>query len=133
MGERQMRLTNTHQHQESSQETPEISHRVARAVHKIIGIGTSSADPIGQRSNNVSRNDSQRKVVVPDGRGKDNKEETDGQDLRQQKYSATEQGSNQISRGTTYKRKTNNGLETCRHDCGVVVVVGKGICLRQQS
>lgn len=64
---------------------------------------------------------------MPDGRGKDNKEEADGQDLRQQKQSTPEQGSTQITRGTTYKRKTNNGLKTCRHDCGVVVVVRKGI------
>ena len=70
---------------------------------------------------------------MPDGRGKDNKEEADGQDLRQQKQSAPEQGTTQIARETTYKGKTNNGLETCRHDCGVEIGVRKGICLRQQS
>lgn len=64
---------------------------------------------------------------MPDGRGEDNKEKANGEDLRQQKQSAPEQGSTQITRGTTYKGKTNNGLETCRHDCGVVVVVRKGI------
>lgn len=76
-----MRRTNTHQHQESSQEPPEISHRVTRIVNEVVWVRTSGADPIGERRDNVSCNDGQRKEVVPDGRGKDDKKESDCEDL----------------------------------------------------
>lgn len=76
-----IRHTNAHQNKESRHETSEIRQRIARIVDEIIWVCTSRADPIGQRSNDVCRDHDQRKEVVPDGRGKDDKEETDGEDL----------------------------------------------------
>jgi len=82
-----VRRTNTHQHQESSQEPPEISHRVTRVVNKVVWVRTSSANPIWERRDNVSRNDGQRKEVVPDGRGEDDKKESDCENLDNERIS----------------------------------------------
>lgn len=59
------RRTNSHNDQETSQETTKVNDSTAGAFHKIIGVGCTAAYPIGQRRDNVGRDDQQRKVVMP--------------------------------------------------------------------
>lgn len=74
-------LTNASQNQKSSHEPPKVHRRVARAVHEIIWVCTSCANPIGERRNDVNGDDQQRPVLMPECRGEDNEKETDCQDL----------------------------------------------------
>lgn len=74
------RLTNSHYNEETSAEAAEVQHGGARALDKVIGVGASRADPVGDRGQHVSGDDEERIVDLPEGAGEDNQEETDGED-----------------------------------------------------
>lgn len=81
-GIRLNKLTNTHQHQEASQESPKISDCITRTVHEIIRICASSANPIRYRSDDICRNHNQRKEVVPKSGGEDDQKKANGKNLK---------------------------------------------------
>lgn len=57
--------TNTHQHKESCQEASKVNDRIASALHEVIWVSASSADPVRQRRDDVGCNDDKREEVVP--------------------------------------------------------------------
>jgi hypothetical protein len=75
-------LTNSSEDQETRHKSPKVHRRVARAVHKVIWVRNSSTDPIGEWRNDIDGDDQQRPVLVPEGGGEDNEEESDCEHLR---------------------------------------------------
>lgn len=69
--------TNTHDHQEPSQEAPQLDHAAASAVHEVILVTCPAAYPVWQRRDHVGCNYEKRQVVFPQGGGEDYEEETD--------------------------------------------------------
>lgn len=115
-------LTNASQNQESSHEPPKVHRRVAGTVHKIIGVRTSCANPIGERRNDVNGDHQQWPVLVPERGGEDNEEKADCQDL--QIVSDECSVKRFRGRGRAHKGKRDDGLESSRHDCGVAEAAG---------
>jgi hypothetical protein len=52
--------TDTHKDQEAGTELSEIHNGVAAALHEIIRVSASSADPVWDRSEDVGRDDEER-------------------------------------------------------------------------
>ena len=73
--------TNPHHNQKPRAEPPEINHRIPTALHEIIRVGTSPADPVGEGRDDVGCYDEEGEVVFPEGGGEDDEEEADGEDL----------------------------------------------------
>ena len=73
--------TDAHHNQEPCTESPKIHHCTSSTLHKVIGIGTSPAYPIRQRSDYIGRHDEQGQVAMEEGGGQDNEEEAYGKDL----------------------------------------------------
>lgn len=61
----EQRRTDTSQDQESSHETSKVHRGVTGAVHEIIWIGASLADPVGEGCDNVDGDHQERPVLVP--------------------------------------------------------------------
>jgi hypothetical protein len=76
-----MQRTNTHHNQETSAESPEIHNGIATALHEVIGVRASSADPVRQRGKDVGCNDQERKVLLEQGTGENYEEKADCKDL----------------------------------------------------
>jgi hypothetical protein len=55
-----VRHTNTHKDQETGTELSEIHNGVAAALHEIIRVGASSADPVWDRGEHVGSDDEER-------------------------------------------------------------------------
>ncbi len=49
--------TNSHHYQETSAESSKVDYCVASILHKIIWVRASSADPVGQRCDDIRCND----------------------------------------------------------------------------
>lgn len=73
--------TNTHHNQKPRAESPKIHHRTPSTLHEVIGIRTSPAYPVWQRSNHVGGYDEQGQVAIEEGGGEDDEEEAYGEDL----------------------------------------------------
>ena len=73
--------TDAHHNQEPCTESPKIHHRTSSTLHKVIGIGTSPAYPIRQRSDYIGRHDEQGQVAMEEGGGQDDEEEAYSKDL----------------------------------------------------
>ncbi len=71
------RKGNTHNNQKASAESTEINDGIAWALDEIIGVGASSADPVGKRGEDVGCDDEEGQVLVEAGAGEDYEEETD--------------------------------------------------------
>lgn len=74
------RPTNSHHHKESSQEPPQVEHRGARTLDKVIRVGAATADPVGDGRDHIGRDDEERVVDLPEGAGENDEEEADGED-----------------------------------------------------
>jgi hypothetical protein len=57
--------TNTHQYEESRQEASKVNDCISSALHEVIWVSASSADPVRQRRDNVCCDDDKRQEVVP--------------------------------------------------------------------
>lgn len=73
--------TNTHHNQKPRTKSPKINHSTPNTLHEIIGIRTSPAYPVGQRSDHVGRYDEQGQVAVEESGGEDDEEEAYSKDL----------------------------------------------------
>jgi hypothetical protein len=85
-----MKLTNSSENQETSHESSKVHRGVARAVHEIIWVRNSSTDPIGERRNDIDGDDQERPVLVPQGGGENNEEESDCEHLRKSKSTVSD-------------------------------------------
>lgn len=74
-------LTNTSQDEEAGHEATKVHRRIRRAVHEIIWVCTSRADPIGKRRDHIDSDNQEGPVLVPEGGGENDKEETDRKHL----------------------------------------------------
>lgn len=84
-GRNETKLTNSSEDQETSHKPPKVHRRVARAVHEIIWVRNSSTDPIGERRNDIDGDDQERPVLVPEGGGENNEEESNREHLKNSK------------------------------------------------
>ena len=75
------KLTNPHHNQKPRAKPPEIHHSAPTTLHEVIGVRTSAAYPVGERSEDVGGDNKEGKVVAPEGGGKDDEEEAYGEDL----------------------------------------------------
>jgi hypothetical protein len=73
--------TNTHDDEESGQETSKVDNTAAGRLHEVILVGGAPADPVGQRCDYVGRYHEQRKVVLEKGGRQDDEEEAYREDL----------------------------------------------------
>lgn len=73
-------LTNSHNHHETSAEAAEVQYGGAGTLTKVIRVGASRADPVGDRGQHVGSDDEKRVVDLPEGAGEDDEEESDGED-----------------------------------------------------
>ena len=77
-----MQHTDAHHDQECRAEPPKIDNGTPCALHEIIGIRTSSAYPVWQRSKDVGRHNEEWQILLPEGAGENDEEEADSEDLR---------------------------------------------------
>jgi len=75
-------LTNTHNHQEPSQEPSQLHDTARAAVHEVIILLRLAAYPVGNRCEDVGCYDEQGEVGFEEGGAEDDEEEADGEDLR---------------------------------------------------
>lgn len=70
-----MRRTDTHQYQKPSTEPPKIHNGIsATLTDKVIWIGASTADPVWQRSEDISGDNEEGEVLVEQGARKNDEE-----------------------------------------------------------
>lgn len=81
-----IRLTNSHNHEETCAESSKIDHSVGRVAHKIIRIGAFSTYPIRKWCNHIGCNDKEGEEIVEEGCAQDNEEEADRQDLEEYQF-----------------------------------------------
>jgi hypothetical protein len=74
------RLTNAHDDKEGGAEAAEVEDGAAGALDKVIGVGAARGDPVGDGGEDVGGDDEEGVVVVPEGAGEDDEEESDGED-----------------------------------------------------
>ena len=55
--------TNAHNYQETSAELSEIYNNISAALHEIIGVGASSADPVWYRGEDVGCNNEKWEIL----------------------------------------------------------------------
>lgn len=68
--------TNPHNNQKSGTELPKIHYGVGSpAIAEIIGVGASSADPVGEGGEDVGCYDEEGEVLLEEGAGEDYEEE----------------------------------------------------------
>lgn len=71
---------NSHHHHEAGAEAAEVQHGGAGTLAKVIRVGASRADPVGDRGQHVGSDDEKRVVDLPEGAGENDEEESDGED-----------------------------------------------------
>lgn len=74
-------LTNSHDDHKPRQESPQLDNAAASTVHKVIAIAGFAAQPVGDRGEDVGRDNEEGEVVLEEGAGEDNEKEADGEDL----------------------------------------------------
>lgn len=77
-----MTRTGPHDNQKSCQEPAEFHYARATAVHEVIALLCFAADPVGDRGEDVGRDDEQCEVVLEQGGTEDDEEEAYREDLR---------------------------------------------------
>lgn len=77
---RKGRRTHSHYNQEPCKEASQIKHRGTRALNKVIGIGASAADPVGNGCNDICCDDEQWEVRLVEGARENDEQEADCQD-----------------------------------------------------
>lgn len=74
--------TNSHNNQETRQESPKLHNAVAPRIHEIVIILRFAAYPVGHGSEDIGGHDEESEVAVEEGGGEDDEDEADGEDLR---------------------------------------------------
>lgn len=74
-------LTNAHDDKEAREKSPKIDHTAACRLHEVIAAGCPSAEPVGERRDDVGCDDEQGEEVAVEGGGQDDEEEAYRQNL----------------------------------------------------
>ena len=72
--------TNSHDNKEAGEEPPQVEHRRAASLDKVVRVGAPATDPVGQRREDVRGDDEERVVDLVEGAGEDDEEEAHGED-----------------------------------------------------
>lgn len=102
--------TYSHNHQKSRHEPSQLHNAAASIVHKIILRLGFAAEPVGHGSDHVGCDHEEGEVVLEQGRGQDDKEEADREDL----WDVLDCNLLELSRRGTYEGEDDYGLEA-RH------------------
>lgn len=77
------RLTNSHDNEETSEESPKVEDSSSGALNKVVGVRTTTTNPVRDRGENIGGNDQKRQVDLEQSARQNDKKEANCEDERE--------------------------------------------------